>query len=212
MASALLIIDVQNDFCDGGSLAVADSPAILEPISRLRSGKEWACVALTQDWHPQNHTGFASNNPGLKLFEVRKIEGQEDQVMWPDHCVQGSRGAEFHPGLHVSPSDVVVRKGTCPDVDSYSGFGDASDDKRFEKTPLEAELRSRGVTDVYVCGLATDYCVAYTCLDAAKLGFRVFCVLSACRGISSEGIAAALDNMRAAGVTVVENLDSCLGK
>ena len=150
---ALVIVDVQNDFCGGGALAVPDGEAVVPLINRLRAEGRWnGGVFLTQDWHPREHTSFASNHEGAALFSLLELPGIGLQVMWPNHCVQGSPGAEFHKDLVRLPTDKIVRKGKHPDTDSYSGFGDSSLDKRFEKTELESLLRANGVTDVFVCG------------------------------------------------------------
>ncbi|CAE7881752.1 pncA, partial [Symbiodinium sp. KB8] len=199
---ALIIVDVQNDFCGGGSLAVPDGDAVLPVINRLRAQGQWELVVTTQDWHPPNHKSFASNNPGAELFSVVTLPIVGEQVMWPDHCVQGSVGAEFHPDLTVADSDVVVRKGTVPEIDSYSGFGDALG-HTHEKTELQAVLEGAGVTDVFVVGLAQEFCVAFTARDAAAAGFNTFFVEDATRGITQDGVDAEMQRVRDAGVHVI---------
>lgn len=203
---ALLLIDIQNDFCGGGSLAVPDGDVVVPLANRLRATCNWDVVVLTQDWHPADHGSFAPNNSDAAPFSVRTFSDMGEQVMWPAHCIQGTLGAEFHPHLVRSPGDIVVRKGTFARVDSYSGFGDAQGGK-VERTELEEVLRSRGVTDVFVCGLALDFCVAYTCKDAARRGFNTFCVTGAARGITPEGVVKERDLMAALGVTLIESAD-----
>jgi nicotinamidase/pyrazinamidase len=192
---ALIVIDVQNDFCPGGALAVAGGEEIVAPINAMMAG--FTSVVLTQDWHPADHASFASNNPGRAAFESVEMP-YGPQVLWPVHCVQGSEGARFHPDLATDPAQLVVRKGFRAGIDSYSAFFEND-----HKTPtgLEGYLRSRGVTALTLVGLATDFCVAYSAIDAAGLGFEVTVVESACRAIDLDGsLAAALEKMRAAGV------------
>jgi nicotinamidase/pyrazinamidase len=204
---ALIIIDVQNDFCAGGSLAVPDGDAVIPVINRLRATAAWDAVVLTQDWHPADHASFASNNAGAAVFSTVTLpEPMGAQVMWPDHCVQGTLGAEFHPHLARAAGDIVVRKGTVAHVDSYSGFGDGAG-HRYERTELEAALKAAGITDVFVTGLALDYCVAFTAKDAAKAGFNAFVVLDACRGIAPDSIARETAAMAALGVHLVPSSD-----
>lgn len=206
MPAALVIVDAQNDFCPGGALAVAEGDAIVPLANKLRAAGPWAAVALTQDWHPPNHASFAANNPGAALFTVVELPGIGLQMMWPAHCVQNTPGAHFHAALERRDSDVVIRKGTNPRVDSYSGFGDATPGHTLEKTCLEKELRARGVTKVVLCGLALDYCVAYTARNASEAGFETWVVLEATRGIAPDSIAAEMQKMRAAGVHVVQSI------
>ena len=202
----LLIIDVQVDFCAGGALAVPDGDAVVPLINALRRAGRWAprCgVVLTQDWHPAAHSSFAVNNPGAALFSTITVPGAGSQVMWPAHCVQGSRGADFHAALARGADDVVVRKGTHVAVDSYSGFGDSLG-HTVERTPLDEVLRGAGIVDVFVAGLALDFCVAFTCMDAARAGFNVFCVRDATRQIDAAGAEARVAEMRALGVHVID--------
>lgn len=175
---ALIVTDVQNDFCMGGSLAVHDGDRVVPFINRIRN--DYALVVLTQDWHPPDHGSFASNNPGSKVGESIEVDGRQ-QVMWPDHCVQDTHGAEFHPELERGPDDPVVRKGEMKAVDSYSGFLD--NDRRHE-TGLRALLRQRGVDEVDIVGLATDYCVRFTVLDALKFGFKTAILKQGCRAVN----------------------------
>jgi nicotinamidase/pyrazinamidase len=174
---ALLVVDVQNDFCPGGSLAVTDGDSVVPIVNSIRDGYD--AVIFTQDWHPPDHASFASNNPGAQVGELREVNGVR-QIMWPDHCVQYTRGAEFHEALDVRPQDKVVRKGELQAVDSYSGFLD--NDRRHE-TGLRELLRERGVDAVDVVGLATDYCVKFTVLDALKFGLRVRVLRAGCRAV-----------------------------
>lgn len=203
---ALLIIDIQNDFCGGGSLAVADGDAVIPLINMLRHTCAWDAVVLTQDWHPRDHASFASNNPGAAVFTVIDLPDMGQQMMWPDHCVQGTRGAEFHPWLERAGEDIVVRKGTHSRVDSYSGFGDGMGHVH-EKTEMERVLKSRGISDVFVCGLALDYCVAFTCLDAVRAGFNTFLIKDATRGIATDTINSRSESMVTAGVHILASAD-----
>ena len=203
---ALLIIDAQNDFCDGGSLSVPDGDAVIPIANRLRATCNWDAIILTQDWHPADHGSFASNNGDVQAFSALVLPDMGEQVMWPNHCVQGTLGAEFHARLVRGSEDIVVRKGTYARVDSYSGFGDAQGG-RVERTELEDVLRDRGITDVFVCGLALDFCVAYTCKDAARKGFNTFCVVGAARGITPAGVAKERELMTALGITLIESAD-----
>lgn len=194
---ALLVIDVQNDFCPGGALAVADGDAVVAPINALMAG--FATIVLTQDWHPADHASFAANHPSAVPFSVTQMP-YGPQVLWPTHCVQGSVGAAFHPELQSNAAHLVIRKGFRPSIDSYSAF---FENDRITPTGLEGYLRSRGVTQLTLTGLATDYCVAYSALDAARLGFGVDVRLDACRAIDLDGsLAVALEQMRAAGVVL----------
>lgn len=192
------MVDIQNDFIPGGALPTQNGHAVIPIANRLQP--RFDLVVATQDWHPPNHGSFASNHRGRKPGEVIELHGLP-QVLWPDHCVQGSRGAEFHTGLEMGHVDKVVQKGTDPQIDSYSGFFDNGHRK---STELEHYLREKGVTDVYVIGLATDYCVKWTALDAVKLGFRTHVIKDACRGVDLRpgDIDRALEEMRAAGASV----------
>lgn len=194
---ALIVIDIQNDFCPGGALAVADGDAIIPGVNALMA--EFPVVVLTQDWHPATHSSFASNHPGKAAFDSVTMPYGE-QTLWPDHCIQGSAGALFHPALRTDPADLIIRKGFRPEIDSYSAF---FENDRTTPTGLDGYLRSRGVTGVTFVGLATDYCVAYSALDAARLGFAATVLLGACRGIDLGGsLARMVDQMRAAGVAL----------
>lgn len=194
----LLVVDVQNDFCPGGALAVPGGDEIVPVINRLAGN--FAHVILTQDWHPPGHSSFASAHPGHQPFEMIEVN-YGSQILWPDHCVQGTVGAAFHPALDVRHAELVLRKGYHAVIDSYSAF---QENDRQTATGLASYLRERGFDRVTLCGLATDFCVAYSALDAATAGFRVSVILEACRGIDRDGsIASALEEMRAAGVTLV---------
>jgi len=172
----LIITDIQNDFCPGGALAIADGDQIIPTINKISAGFEK--VVATQDWHPAGHLSFASSH-GRHPFEVVKVDGQE-QVLWPDHCIQGTAGADFHRKLDLAPVDLIIRKGNDPLIDSYSVF---VENDKTTKTGLQYYLWGLGVKHIFICGLATDYCVYYSAHDAATLGFRVTVIIDACRGI-----------------------------
>jgi nicotinamidase/pyrazinamidase len=200
MREALILVDVQNDFCPGGALAVPEGDRILPVVNALQ--ERFEIVVATQDWHPADHLSFASRHGRRPGAHIRL--GGLRQTLWPDHCVQGSRGAEFEPTLRLGRIARVFRKGEDRAVDSYSGFFDNGGRR---STGLAGYLRTRGVTDVCVAGLATDYCVKYTVLDACRLGFRVRVVEDACRGVNLRpgDSARALEEMRRAGATVVRS-------
>jgi nicotinamidase/pyrazinamidase len=194
---ALIVIDVQNDFCPGGALAVAGGDQIINRINGLMA--DFATVVLTQDWHPATHSSFAANHPGAAPFSLVTMP-YGPQVLWPSHCVQGTKGAEFHSTLHTDPAQLIVRKGFRPGIDSYSAF---FENDHSTATGLEGYLRSRGVTAVTLVGIATDYCVAYSALDAARLGFKATVLEGATRAIDLNGsLAEAREKMRAAGVAL----------
>lgn len=193
-ADALVIVDVQNDFCSGGALAVADGETIVPAINRL--SQRFGTVVATQDWHPPGHISFASAH-GRAPFETTEL-AYGIQVLWPDHCVQGTAGAAFHPQLDLAPVQMIVRKGFHAGVDSYSGLLEAD---RATSTGLAGYLRERGVSRVFLTGLATDFCVAWTALDVARAGFAVVLVEDACRAIDLDGsLARAIEEMAEAGV------------
>ncbi len=195
----LLIIDIQNDFVDGGALAVPGGDSIVPIVNRLV--RTFAHVVVTQDWHPEGHASFASSHEGAKPFDVVKMPYGE-QVLWPDHCVQGEPGARLHEGLDVDSAFLILRKGVNAEIDSYSAFTEA-DGKTT--TGLAALLKARGARRVFACGLATDYCVAYSALDARAAGFETFVVDDACRAIDAGGsLEAAWAKMNAAGVWRVQ--------
>ena len=191
---ALIIVDVQNDFCSGGALAVPDGEAVVAPINRLAS--LFHVVVATQDWHTPGHASFASTH-GRQPFESIELS-YGSQVLWPDHCVMGSRGADFHPDLDLSPVQMIVRKGFHPAVDSYSGFVEAD---HSTATGLAGYLRERGVGRIFVAGLATDFCVGWTARDGRAAGFETLVIEDASRTIDLEGsLARAWRDMEAAGV------------
>jgi nicotinamidase/pyrazinamidase len=193
--SALIAVDVQNDFCPGGALPVADGHAVVAPINRI--ARRFPVRVYTQDWHSPDHRSFAASHPGAEPFSTAEMH-YGPQVLWPNHCVQGTWGAAFHPDLVTDHADLVLRKGFRPHVDSYSAF---FENDRATPTGLAGYLRDRGVTAVWLAGLATDFCVAFSALDAARLGFAVTLLEDACREIDLDGShAAALARMGEAGV------------
>lgn len=196
---ALIVIDLQNDFCPGGALAVAGGDEIVPRVNTLLDA--FSIRVLTQDWHPANHASFADNHPGAApLSSIAMPYGP--QVLWPAHCVQGTPGAAFHPGLHADRADLVLRKGFRPGIDSYSAF---YENDRTTPTGLAGYLRERGATHLTFAGLATDFCVGWSALDAVRLGFGATVLLGACRAIDLNGsLAQAQADMRAAGVTLKE--------
>lgn len=196
---ALIIVDIQNDFLPGGALAVPRGDEIVAVINRLAA--EYPLVVATQDFHPADHKSFATNHPGRDLYEVVDLNGLS-QVLWPVHCVQGSEGAELALALRRDLIHEVVPKGQNPEIDSYSGF---FDNGRRQATGLDGLLRARGVEEVFVCGLAADYCVKFTALDAVSLGYRTFLIEDATRGVDLHpgDTELAFDELRAAGVKLV---------
>ena len=195
---ALVVIDPQNDFCPGGALAVAEGDSIMQPINEMMGAFD--LVILTQDWHPQGHSSFASSHSGAAPFSLTDMP-YGPQVLWPDHCIQGSDGAAFHPALDTVRADAVIRKGSNPVVDSYSAF---FENDKATATGLAGLLRDRGCEDLTMVGLATDYCVAWSALDGVANGFRVEVRLPACRAINLDGsLDKSLADMRAAGVTLM---------
>ena len=197
--SAFIVIDVQNDFCPEGALAVADGDAVVAPINAMMA--DFDHVILTQDWHPQDHSSFASQHNGLDAFSTTTMDYGE-QTLWPDHCIQGSIGAEFHPSLNLDRAELIIRKGYRTAIDSYSAF---FENDKTTPTGLGGALKERGITHLAMAGLATDFCVAFSALDAAKLGFDVTVHLSACRGIDLGGsLDAAISQMTDAGITLID--------
>lgn len=195
--SALIVIDVQNDFCPGGALAVPEGDQIVSGINALMDGAE--AVVLTQDWHPADHSSFASQHEGQDPYSLIDMP-YGPQVLWPDHCVIGSEGAAFHADLHTDRAEMVIRKGFRRAIDSYSAF---FENDHTTPTGLEGYLRTRGITKLTMVGLATDFCVAYSAIDAAKLGFDVTVKLELCRAIDLNGsLQAAKADMLKAGVTL----------
>ncbi|WP_210639264.1 MULTISPECIES: bifunctional nicotinamidase/pyrazinamidase [unclassified Pseudomonas] len=198
--TALLVIDVQNDFIPGGQLAVPGGDEIVPLINQL--GRSFKQVILAQDWHPTKHASFASSHPGKQPFDIVQLPYGE-QKLWPDHCIQGSRGAEFHPMLELTHAQLIIRKGCNPDIDSYSAFMEAD---RQTTTGLAGYLKERGIDTVYLVGLALDFCVMFSALDARAAGFNAIVLLDACRGIDSEGsMDTAIRRMQTAGVELVQS-------
>jgi nicotinamidase/pyrazinamidase len=199
---ALLVIDVQNDFCPGGALAVADGDAVIEPIHR--AAQHFQHIILTQDWHTADHNSFASAHPGKKPFEQIKL-GYGSQTLWPDHCVQGTRGADFHPALQLTRAELILRKGFRRSIDSYSAF---FENDRTTATGLAGYLSERGLSRVFLAGLAYDYCVGYSALDARRLGLPVVILRDACRAIDLNGAVAEIERQfAAAGVELMNTTD-----
>ena len=198
MSEALLVIDVQNDFCPKGALAVAGGETIIQPINALMD--KFKIVVLTQDWHPTDHKSFAASHENKRPFDIVEMP-YGDQVLWPDHCIQGSMGARFHPDLNHKRADVIIRKGSNPAVDSYSAF---YENDKVTPTGLDGYLKDREVNKITLVGLATDYCVAFSALDAAKLKYSVTVRLDMARSIDSDGsLNTAIDKMLKAGVNLV---------
>lgn len=195
MTHALLVIDVQNDFCPGGALAVAGGDEIVPGINAAMN--DFDAVILTQDWHPAGHSSFASTHGAAPMSMIDMPYGP--QVLWPDHCIQGSIGAQFHPNLTVDRADLIIRKGFNPAIDSYSAF---FENDHSTPTGLDGYLRTRGIDRLTLVGLATDFCVNYSAVDAAKLGFKVTVNMDLCRAIDFDGsLDAARAGMTGAGVT-----------
>ncbi|WP_028974925.1 bifunctional nicotinamidase/pyrazinamidase [Spirochaeta cellobiosiphila] len=192
---ALIIVDIQNDFCPGGALAVKEGDSIIEGVNSI--AKEYDLVITTQDWHPSNHGSFASQHEGAKPYDMGTLSGRP-QVMWPDHCVQGTKGAQFHPQLNVKAVNFI--KGTNPKADSYSGFFD--DDGA--STGLDEYLKEEDITEVEICGLATDYCVKYTALDALKCGYKTSVLSQLTKGVnqSPQDSQLSLKELEQAGITI----------
>ncbi|HUG76659.1 MAG TPA: bifunctional nicotinamidase/pyrazinamidase [Burkholderiales bacterium] len=200
--ACLVVVDVQNDFIPGGALAVAKGDEIVPLVNRLAARFE--NVVVTQDWHPRGHASFASSHPGKKPFETIELP-YGTQVLWPDHCVQATPGADLHPALALPHLQLIIRKGFHRDIDSYSGFLEAD---RKTSTGLAGYLRERGIKRLYLCGLATDFCVAWTALDARAAGFETTVIEDACRAIDLENsLARALSEMKASGVRISRSDD-----
>ncbi len=202
---ALLLIDIQNGFCPGGNLPVIDGDKVVPIANALIENGGYDLIVASQDWHPANHGSFASQHPGTQPFEMGELSGKA-QVLWPDHCVQGTTDAEFHPDLNIQAFDFIQQKGDNPAVDSYSAF---RDNDKWATTGLADYLSRQGVTVLDICGLATDYCVSFSALDARDMlpDVKVRFIEDASRGIDPEGIKAAIAAMRAKGVAVVNSTD-----
>ncbi len=201
--AALLVVDVQNDFCPGGRLGVKEGDVVVPVINRIV--KKFFKVIATVDWHPKDHVSFASNHPGMEVFDIVDVNGV-DQVLWPDHCVQGTEGADFCPGLEDKYFDIILRKGSDPLLDSYSAF---YENDRKTPTGLEYYLKNFGVSETYICGLATDYCVFYSAIDSVKTGFNTKLIIDATCGVDvpQGNVKKAVDDMKLAGVSIVGSQD-----
>ncbi|MDQ0454827.1 bifunctional nicotinamidase/pyrazinamidase [Rhizobium paknamense] len=201
MTRALLLIDIQNGFCPGGNLPVPEGDAVVPVANALMAHGGYDLIAASQDWHPHNHGSFASQHPGRHPFEMGELSGKP-QMMWPDHCVQGTADAAFHPDLDVERIGIIQQKGTNPAVDSYSAF---RDNDKSALTGLAAQLTEKGVTLLDIMGLATDYCVKFSALDALDMlpGVKVRLIMDGCRGIDPLTVDAALAEMRDAGVDLI---------
>lgn len=208
MSRALLLIDIQNGFCPGGNLPVAGGDEIVPVANALMVSGKYDLVVASQDWHPPGHGSFASSHPGKAPFEMGELSGKP-QMLWPDHCVQGTEDAAFHPDLDVDRIDYVQRKGQNPAVDSYSAF---RDNDRAALTGLADYLKAKGVDEIDICGLATDYCVKFSALDAVEMlpAVTVRFIEDASRGIDPEGVEAAIAEMREKGVEIVRSTDILL--
>ena len=197
---ALLIVDPQKDFCEGGSLAVPDGDAIIEIANKLLELKFFDVLVITNDWHPANHKSFASNHKDKNVGDIIDIGGFQ-QRLWPDHCVQGTSGAELHSDLRV-PIISIIRKGLNPEIDSYSGFMDNDQDS---DTGLNTLLVKRNVNEVYIMGLALDYCVKFTAFDARTFMYETYVIEDGCRGVDPETTAQAIEEMKAADINIIQS-------
>jgi nicotinamidase/pyrazinamidase len=198
----LVVVDVQNDFCPGGALAVPKGNEVIAPIHCV--APRFAHIVLTQDWHPANHASFATAHPGKQLFETIEL-AYGVQTLWPPHCVQGSRGAEFHPELHLPQAELILRKGFRPQIDSYSAF---FENDRATATGLAGYLHERGLRRVFLAGLAYDFCVGYSAIDARRLGFEAIVLRDACRAIDLNGSANVIEaEFAGCGVRVMKSAE-----
>lgn len=201
-SKALIVVDLQPDFMPGGALACPDGDAIVPGIAALLASGRYPSVVATQDWHPATHASFASQHPGSKPFGQISLHGHP-QTLWPDHCVQGSAGAQLHPGVDWNRADLILRKGTRPDVDSYSGFRENHGPAGTRpSTGLAGWLHDRGITEVHVCGLARDYCVLWTAQDAANAGFKVTFLWDLTRPVSPANDSTVTESLNTTGITV----------
>lgn len=200
---ALLVVDVQNDFCPGGALAIQDGDRVIPVINQIQPGFD--TIIATQDWHPPDHVSFAANHSGKNVHDVIDINGVS-QVLWPPHCVSGTSGAAFHPGLETKHFKLILHKGMNPNLDSYSVFLE-NDKKR--PTGLDGYLRSLEITRVFLCGLATDYCVLYSAMDAVSFGFETSIVINACQGVDfpEHSIEKAIRLMKSSGVKIISSAE-----
>lgn len=202
---ALLLVDIQNGFCPGGNLPVPDGDKIVPVANSLIDSGKYDLIVASQDWHPPGHGSFASSHPGKQPFEMGELSGKP-QMLWPDHCVQYTRDAELHPDLRSAQIDLIQQKGEDRNVDSYSAF---RDNERHAVTGLADFLNEQGVTQLDVCGLATDYCVILSAIDALEMmpGVKVRFIEDASRGLTPEGVAAAIDEMRGRGIDIINSAD-----
>lgn len=200
---ALLLIDIQTGFCPGGNLAVAGGDEIVPVVNQLIDSGRYDVIVASQDWHPEGHGSFASSHPGKRPFDMGRLSGKP-QMLWPDHCIQNTADAALHPALHVDGIDFVQQKGQNPAVDSYSAF---RDNDQAALTGLADYLRAKGVTELDLCGLATDYCVKFSAIDAIEMlpGVQVRFIEDASRGIDPAGVEAAIAEMRTRGVAIIDS-------
>ncbi len=198
---ALIIVDIQNDFCPGGRLGIEEGDRIIPSINR--SMGKFDRIVATQDWHPSGHKSFASNHPGKQVYS-KILLGNHEQTLWPDHCIQGTPGAEFHPALDLNPLSLIIRKGTNLKVDSYSTF---MDNDRSSYTGLLGYLNGLKINEIFLCGLATDYCVFYSARDAIKAGLKVSVITDVCRGVAKASTENALNQMRQMGVNLITHTE-----
>lgn len=200
---ALLLVDIQNGFCPGGNLPVPEGDKVVPVANRLIEEGGYDVIVASQDWHPANHGSFASQHPGRRPFEMGELCGQP-QMLWPDHCVQGTADAEFHPDLDIDAVDYIQQKGENPAIDSYSAF---RDNDKAAITGLADYLRAQQIKELDICGLATDYCVRFSALDALEMlpGVQICFIEDASRGIDPKGVKAAIEEMRAKGIGIVKS-------
>lgn len=200
---ALILVDIQNDFAPGGALAVPCGDEVVDVANKLMDINYFDLVVATQDWHPKEHNSFASRHLNKKNFDIIKLNNLE-QVLWPDHCVQNTHGAEFLSQLNLSKIHKVIQKGTNLNVDSYSGF---YDNDRITQTDLHEYLKNKKVNTVYIMGLATDYCVKYTALDSIRLGYQTHLIVDGCRGLGEESTLKAINELKANLVQLCQSTD-----
>ena len=196
--NSLVIVDIQNDFLSGGSLAVEGGDTIIDDINKLQP--LFPIVVATQDWHPADHKSFVSNHKGKKLFEIIELNGLE-QILWPVHCVQNTDGAKLSNKLNIDKIIKIIQKGTNADIDSYSGF---FDNGHTQSTGLSEYLKEKNVDEVFVCGLATDYCVKFTALDSVKSGFKTYFIEDISKGVNPISVASSIEEMKSVGVSIIQ--------
>ncbi|MDM9628611.1 bifunctional nicotinamidase/pyrazinamidase [Rhizobium sp. S152] len=206
---ALLLVDIQNGFCPGGNLAVPEGDEIVTLANQLIGSGKYDLIVASQDWHPADHGSFASSHPGKNPFEIGTLGGKP-QMLWPDHCVQGTRDAELHPELRTAEIDLILQKGENRNIDSYSAFRDNAQDAH---TGLAEFLKEREITELDICGLATDYCVRFTALDAVEMmpSVKVRFIEDASRGITPDGVEAAIAEMRVEGIEIITSTEALAG-